>query len=121
MRYKKTQVVHQVVRDEEIEDLESIRKLLENICSSYIDISLEYQQPDADITTTWSKVRIDAVEGDEVDIKIFAGKYITKATIKIDRIKFINIVTDRFGILANKSEVTSYDFLDLSENNNENK
>ena len=121
MRYKKTQVVHQVVRDEEIEDLESIRKLLENICSSYIDISLEYQQPDADITTKWSKVRIDSVGEDDVSINIFAGKCITKTTIKIDRIKFINIVTDRFVILANKSEVTAYDFLDLSENNNENK
>jgi len=115
MRFKKTQIVHQVIRDEKIEDVELIRKLLENICSSYIDISLEYQQPDADITTTWEKVRVDSVGGDNVNIKIFAGKYITKTTIKIDRIKFIEIVTDRFGILSSKSEVTSYDFLDLSE------
>ena len=116
MRYKKTQITHQVMIDEEIEDVKSIKKLLENICESYIDISLEYLFLNSDIPTLWKRVRIDSVSDDSASIKIFSGKCITKEEITINRIKFIGIVTDRSGILSSNSKVTAYDFLDLSEN-----
>jgi len=102
--------------DEEIEDIESVKKLLDNICSSYIDISLEYLSVNSDIPILWKKVRIDSVSNDSADIIIFSGKCITKTEIMLNRIKFIGIVSDRSGILSSSSKVTAYDFLDLSVN-----
>jgi hypothetical protein len=117
MRYKKTQITRQVVINEEIEDVDSVKKLLDNICESYIDISLEYLSINSDIPTLWKRVRVDSVTDDSANIKIFSGKCITKTTIIINRIKFIGIVTDRSGILSRSSRVTAYDFLDLSTDN----
>jgi len=115
MRYKKTQIIHQVVIDEEVEDVASVKKLLDNICESYIDVSIKYFVTETESTVLWKKVRVISVEDETASIKVFSGNYISNSEIKIANIKFVGIVTDRSGILSNKSKVTAYDFLDLSD------
>ena len=115
MRYKKTQIVHQVMIDEEVEGSDSIKKLLDNIRDSYIDISLECFVPETESSVLWKRVRILSVGTDSVNIQIFSGNCTAKSEIKMTNIKFIGVVTDRSGILSSKSEVTAYDFLDLSD------
>jgi len=114
MRYRKVKVTHQVVIDDDIDDLELMKELLENICESHIDISLEYLVPNVNSTVLWKKARIISVDEETANINVFFGGCITKNKIVIKNIKFVGIVTDRSGILSGKSNVTTFDFLDLS-------
>ena len=116
MRFKKVQIIHSVVADEEINDLRIARTLFENLAEASMDVSIKHMLPEIGSYTLWKKARINSVEGDKVNVTVFFTGGSAKNQLEIKNIIFVGVVTDRSNIMFHKEEITRYDFLDLSSN-----
>jgi len=115
MRYKKVQIIHTVVADEEINSIETAKNLFQNLSESSMSVSIRYLLPETDDVVLWEKTKIESIEEDKVNITIFFAGGRAKDQIYIKNIIFVGVVTDRSNIMSNKEEITRYDFLDLSD------
>ncbi len=115
MRYVRKQITIQVIADEQVEDKESIRTLLQNFQKARTDISISYRQDDQSMATSHERVRINLVSEDTFDLTVINSTHsLVVKKIPIENVDYISSTVSPSEVFMKKETVNKGDTLDLS-------
>lgn len=108
MRFIRKQIVLTTIADENITELDTIKKVLESLSKSSVDISIDFIDISVDSTRSYNNARISKISDDKIDIIVRNNKNILHVkdiimkdilSIKIIMIKIIYLLVKIIAIL----------------------
>lgn len=115
MRYVRKQITIQVIADEQVEDKESIRTLLQNFQKARTDISISYRRDAQSMATSHERVRINLVSEDTFDLTVINSTHsLVVKKIPIENVDYISSTVSPSEVFMKKETVNKGDTLDLS-------
>ena len=115
MRYVRKQMTIQVIADEQVEDKEAIRTLLQNFHKARTDISISYRRDAHSMLTSHERVRINLVSEDTFDLTVINSTHsLVVKKVPIENIDYISSTVSPSEIFMKKETVNKGDTLDLS-------
>jgi hypothetical protein len=113
MKFIRKQIILTTITNEDITDIDIIKKTLESLSKSSVDFCIDFTDAQ-DFTITYKNARISKISDETISIIARKGKSIFNVKdIKIKNIVSIKIITDKNNIFVGKSG--DFDFLDISE------
>ena len=115
MRFIRKQIVLTTIADENIVEIDTIKKVLESLSKSSVDISIDFVDPSIDFTKSYSSARISKISEEKIDIIVRNNKNILHVKdIEMKNILSVKIITDQNNIFIGKNN-SDFDMLDISK------
>lgn len=117
MRYQKIQITYNTVFDDELEDKETIRKLLSLFSSTHVDLVIEWNEPLSSprMKMRYEHARILSFQNDIIKVKEVQGSAVFTRDIHLDQIVLIRVVSEKQNIMVGNEEMNRFDLMDLSD------
>lgn len=115
MRYIRKQVTTQIIADENIEDLNVIKDLLQVFYAARTDLSLNYRKDELSIPVSHERARIISVHDDSFDITVIGNAHsMIVRKIPINSIEYLSTTISPAEIFIKKDSIKKGDTLDIS-------
>ena len=117
MRYQRQEHIVATICDEEVNNADDIKELLEKIKELKISFSLTFQKsfPNSYTSRTmfYDKVKLKNVHDDKADFKVFLTESILHLTVAFDDIDNVLAVTEKSKMLKSNPDLNRFGLMDI--------
>jgi len=114
MRFIRQTVLVSTVSDDELEDKQLIKNVLDNLSKASVSVKMSYHDVKSDVVKQYDVVRVLGVKDETVDIRSFCGAgSVVERGISFDSIREVSLTTSANNIIVGETKIPRASFLDI--------